>query len=111
MGASRATLYDLESMPIEDASFVARGRMGASRTALYQPRNYANRGVIHLQSPDAFLPTMPDWVAAPREVILFTGVRNCRGARAADTFVSMVGCGDARPVCCLRFPRERQARV
>jgi len=65
---------------------------------------YFVAGVVHLRRPEAFLPIMPDWIPAPREVILFTGVRNCPGARAADTFVSMVGCGDARPVCCLRFP-------
>jgi DoxX-like family len=41
---------------------------------------YLAAGVIHLQSPDAFLPIMPDWVPAPREVILFTGACEIAGA-------------------------------
>jgi uncharacterized membrane protein len=41
---------------------------------------YFGAGVIHLQSPDGFLPIMPDWVTAPREVILFTGVCEIAGA-------------------------------
>jgi uncharacterized membrane protein len=41
---------------------------------------YFAAGVIHLQSPDGFLPIMPDWVPAPREVILFTGVCEIAGA-------------------------------
>jgi uncharacterized membrane protein len=38
---------------------------------------YFVAGVIHLQSPDGFL---PDWAPAPREVILFTGVCEIAGA-------------------------------
>ena len=41
---------------------------------------YLAAGVIHLQSPDAFLPIMPDWVPAPREIILFTGACEIAGA-------------------------------
>jgi uncharacterized membrane protein len=41
---------------------------------------YFGAGVIHLQSPDGFLPIMPDWVRAPREVILFTSVCEIAGA-------------------------------
>jgi uncharacterized membrane protein len=41
---------------------------------------YLAAGVIHLQSPGAFLPIMPDWVPAPREVVLFTGACEIAGA-------------------------------
>jgi uncharacterized membrane protein YphA (DoxX/SURF4 family) len=46
---------------------------------------YLVAGVLHIQSPDAFLPIMPDWVPAPREVILFTGVCEVVGALALVT--------------------------
>jgi uncharacterized membrane protein len=46
---------------------------------------YLVAGVFHIQSPDAFLPIMPDWVPAPREVILFTGVCEVVGALALVT--------------------------
>ena len=38
-------------------------------------------------------------------------VRNCRRTWTSDTFVSVVGRSDARPIRSLRFPREHQARV
>jgi uncharacterized membrane protein len=41
---------------------------------------YLCAGFIHLQSPDAFLPIMPNWAPAPREVILITGVCEIAGA-------------------------------
>jgi uncharacterized membrane protein len=41
---------------------------------------YLGAGFIHLQSPDAFLPIMPDWAPAPREIILITGVCEIAGA-------------------------------
>jgi uncharacterized membrane protein len=41
---------------------------------------YFGAGVIHLQSPDGFLPIMPDWVPMAREVVLFTGVCEIAGA-------------------------------
>ena len=37
-------------------------------------------GVIHLRSPEAFLPIMPDWVPFPREVVVLTGVCEILGA-------------------------------
>ena len=43
---------------------------------------YFTVGVIHLRSPDAFLPIMPDWVPWPREVVRVTGVCELLGAVA-----------------------------
>ncbi|OYU14306.1 MAG: hypothetical protein CFE37_11730 [Alphaproteobacteria bacterium PA4] len=39
-------------------------------------------GVVHLRSPDAFLPIVPDWVPFPRNVVLVTGVCEILGAIA-----------------------------
>ncbi len=41
---------------------------------------YLAAGLLHLRSPEAFLPIMPGWVPAPREVILLTGVAEILGA-------------------------------
>ncbi|MBY0612952.1 MAG: DoxX family protein [Beijerinckiaceae bacterium] len=46
---------------------------------------YAVAGIVHLVSPDAFLPIMPDWVPMKREVVLVTGL--CELAGAAGLFV------------------------
>lgn len=46
---------------------------------------YLMAGVVHLVSPDAFLPIMPDWVPMKREVVLVTGL--CELAGAAGLFV------------------------
>jgi uncharacterized membrane protein len=46
---------------------------------------YFVAGVVHLRHPEAFLPIMPDWVPAPREVILFTGACEIAGALALLT--------------------------
>ena len=46
---------------------------------------YFTVGVVHLQSPDAFLPIVPAWVPLPRETVLLTGV--CEIAGAAALFV------------------------
>ena len=41
---------------------------------------YGAAGILHLASPDAFLPIMPLWVPWPREVILATGLCELAGA-------------------------------
>lgn len=41
---------------------------------------YAAVGVIHLKSPEGFLPIMPDWVPWPRAVVIGTGVAEIAGA-------------------------------
>jgi len=37
-------------------------------------------GVVHLKSPEGFLPIMPDFVPFPREVVLATGMAEIAGA-------------------------------
>ncbi|MGD0721765.1 MAG: hypothetical protein ABR970_12065 [Roseiarcus sp.] len=46
---------------------------------------YGAAGALHLTSPGAFLPIVPDWVPAPRAVILLTGVCEIAGALALLT--------------------------
>ena len=41
---------------------------------------YLAAGLLHLARPDAFLPIVPSWVPAPREIILLTGVAEIAGA-------------------------------
>lgn len=41
---------------------------------------YALVGLVHLRSPEGFLPIMPPWVPWPREVVLATGVAELLGA-------------------------------
>ncbi len=43
---------------------------------------YFGVGLVHLRSPAAFLPIVPDWVPYPRETILVTGVCEILGATA-----------------------------
>lgn len=43
---------------------------------------YFTVGVIHLRSPEAFLPIMPAWVPIPRTIVLLTGVAEILGAFA-----------------------------
>jgi uncharacterized membrane protein len=46
---------------------------------------YMLAGVVHLRSPDAFLPIVPDFVPLPRDVILVTGVCEIAGAATLVT--------------------------
>jgi uncharacterized membrane protein len=41
---------------------------------------YASGAYIHLTMPEIFIPVMPDWVPAPAQVILFTGLCEAAGA-------------------------------
>ena len=41
---------------------------------------YFAAGIVHLRSPDAFLPIMPLWVPEPRFVVLATGLCELAGA-------------------------------
>ena len=41
---------------------------------------YAGIGLVHLAWPDLLMPIMPDWVPAPRLVILVTGLCEIAGA-------------------------------
>jgi uncharacterized membrane protein len=42
-------------------------------------------GIIHLKSPQVFMPIMPNWVPQPHEVILATGASEIAGALALLT--------------------------
>ena len=46
---------------------------------------YLAAGVVHIVSPDAFLPIMPGWVPAPHAVVLATGLCEIAGALALLT--------------------------
>ncbi len=41
---------------------------------------YVAVGVVHIRSPNGFLPIMPDWVPFPRDVVIWTGVAEIAGA-------------------------------
>ncbi len=41
---------------------------------------YFAAGLLHLRSPDAFLPIVPGWVPEPRMVVTVTGVAEILGA-------------------------------
>ncbi|KPH82354.1 hypothetical protein AE618_04730 [Bosea vaviloviae] len=41
---------------------------------------YLGAGLLHLRSPDAFLPIVPAWVPEPRLVVIATGVAEVLGA-------------------------------
>jgi uncharacterized membrane protein len=41
---------------------------------------YLVAGIVHIKSPDAFLPIVPDWVPSPRNVVLVTGLCEIAGA-------------------------------
>jgi uncharacterized membrane protein len=46
---------------------------------------YLGVGVVHLRSPDGFLPIMPGWVPFPRVVVLATGLWELAGAALLAT--------------------------
>ena len=41
---------------------------------------YLAAGILHLRSPEGFLPIVPGWVPYPRETVLLTGVAELAGA-------------------------------
>jgi uncharacterized membrane protein len=41
---------------------------------------YFTAGVVHIRTPGAFLPIVPDWVPMPQETVLLTGVAEIAGA-------------------------------
>lgn len=41
---------------------------------------YLGAGIVHLRSPEGFLPIVPDWVPLPRQTVLATGVAEILGA-------------------------------
>ncbi|KPF72822.1 hypothetical protein IP69_02925 [Bosea sp. AAP35] len=41
---------------------------------------YLAAGMLHLIRPESFLPIVPGWVPAPREIILLTGIAEIAGA-------------------------------
>ena len=41
---------------------------------------YLGAGLLHLRSPEPFLPIVPDWVPAPRAIVVLTGVAEILGA-------------------------------
>ena len=41
---------------------------------------YGAAGIIHVTRPEAFLPIVPDWVPAPRIVVIVTGLCELAGA-------------------------------
>ena len=43
---------------------------------------YGIAGVLHLRTPQAFLPIVPSWVPFPYDVVLITGVLELAGAAA-----------------------------
>jgi uncharacterized membrane protein len=59
-----------------------RAEQGRAVLRLVMAAFYLVAGVIHLRSPEAFLPIVPDWVPMPRAVVLFTGVCELAGAVA-----------------------------
>ena len=43
---------------------------------------YLAAGIVHLRSPEAFLPIVPDWVPLPRAAVIATGLWEIAGAAA-----------------------------
>lgn len=68
-------------MPSESAADRPLSHAGARHAMLgVAVLFYGVAGVVHLASPDAFLPIVPDWVPEPRAVVLATGACEIAGA-------------------------------
>lgn len=64
---------------------------------------YLVAGVVHLRSPEAFMPIVPSWVPFPRETVLLTGVAELAGAVGLMTgrFRQAAGMGLALYALCV----------
>ena len=54
---------------------------------------YMSAGLLHLASPEKFLPIVPGWVPLPRETVLLTGVCEIAGSVALLIGPTMPGSG------------------
>jgi hypothetical protein len=72
---------------------------------------YLVAGTPHIRAPEAFLPVVPEWVPAPREVVLFTGGCEVVGALSWMTRQLRLWAGIMLALydACV-FPREHQTR-
>ncbi|OYY90520.1 MAG: hypothetical protein B7Y45_07880 [Sphingomonas sp. 28-66-16] len=63
---------------------MTRDRLAPARTGLrwLLMIGYGVVGIVHLRSPDAFLPIVPGWVPLPRTTVLVTGACEIAGAVA-----------------------------
>ena len=73
---------------------------------------YLVAGTPHIRAPEAFLPVVPEWVPAPREVVLFTGGCEVVGALSLMTRQLRLWAGIMLALydACV-FPREHQTRA
>ncbi|CAB4715040.1 unannotated protein [freshwater metagenome] len=58
---------------------------------------FTTSGVIHLVKPEVFMPAMPDWVPAHREVIVWSGVAEllCAAGMAVPATRKVAGLASA----------------
>ena len=69
-------------------------------------------GIIHIATPDPFLPIMPDWVPFPRERGDRHGrLRDRRGRRPSGAAHALARRCDAGALCRLRLSGQPQARL
>ena len=61
----------LNDLPHPRARWLLLGLMAAIYLAF---------GIIHIATPDPFLPIVPDWVPFPRQTVILTGVCEIAGA-------------------------------
>ena len=61
----------IEDLPHPRARRILLGLMAAI---------YMIFGIIHVATPDPFLPIMPDWVPFPRDIVVLTGLCEIAGA-------------------------------